>query len=486
SRFGRGVAEQVIGAVEARLSAPPEETVLRVRVGGVDLESFRSGDAPDADPSGEGSPVAGEGLAAGANPAAGAADAEDRPAASGPEALDEIARRPAAREAAPSGLPEIDWLGGTAFTYARGDANGSLKSLWGRGAVSEFAGRDGEARVDGRVESWMLGADWLRGGQALGLLLAHSRGDGDYREAESGGRLEAELTGLYPYARHDWDEGLSLWGVAGYGEGDVELARAQETLKADLRMWMAAAGLRGRLCPAMGAWPELSAVADGLWLETRADGAAGLPGAVDAEVSRLRVGLEGAWAALPLGAGRLLPRIRLNLRHDGGDAEHGFGTEVQAGAQWTDARHGLSAQLQGHALLTHEQAGTQAHGVSGSLAWDPDPGSLRGPAFSLGARLGAEPAGEGLLAGEGFGEGLGAGARATQWQAVLGYGAGALGDRATAVPQLRLGRSEDAWDLGLGWRLLAEQFELALEAARLDPAGGRAEDRIEIQLQGRW
>ena len=482
ARFGRTVADQVIDAVEERLNSPQPsapDAFLQLRLAGRDLESLRplEGGSPTGEASDPGSPDAAAGFST-LHDALDKLPADATPATPGKDAL-----RPQ-HETQSMSLSDLDWLGGTSFRYARGDPAGGLSSVWGRGAVSQFDGRDRSARVDGRVESLMLGADFVQDGRTLGVLLSHSRGEGDYR-GESGGRFDSDLTGIYPYARHEINDQLSVWGVAGYGEGDLELRREASTEETDLELWMVAGGLRGRLSAGGWGWPELSAVADVLWVETESDALGEVLSAADAQVSRVRIGLEGTWQALPLGDGQLSPRLRLSLRHDGGDAEQGFGTEVRAGLGWTDARRGLSAQLQAHALLTHEEGGAQEKGISGSLAWDPRPDSLRGVEFSLTARTGAEPEREGLLAHDSFERE--APRETTQaWQAALGYGMGAFGDRFTAVPQAKFGWSGDARDLGLGWRLVADEFTLLLEAVRRDLEAAGPDSRVRVQLQGRW
>ena len=158
---------------------------------------------------------------------------------------------------------------------------------------------------------------------------------------------------------------------------------------------------------------------------------------------------------------------------------------MRAGADWAGAGRSLTAQIQAHALLTHEEDGVQEKGFSGSLAWDPRPDSLRGAAFTLGISKGATAGEERLLAGEGFD--LGSGAETGQnLEATLGYGVGAFGDRFTAVPQASLAWSGDAWDVGLGWRLAAEQFDLLLQANHRKESQGGAGDEIRLRVQGRW
>ena len=460
ARFGRTVADQVIEAVQGRLRSPAAPPESSLRLAGRDWQAAGSGPA-DPDP-----------LRA---PAGVSVSGTEAPAAR--------ADAPPIPEAAPERLSDLDWLGGTAFHTARKNSSG-LTSLWGRGAVAQFDGRESGNRLDGRVESVLLGADYTQDGRALGFLLSHSRGEGGWRGRDADGRFKAELTGLHQYARYQANAHWSLWSVAGYGQGNLKRTEGSQTRRGDLDAWLVAGGLRGEMRGAAALWPALSMVADVLWVDTQTDGEAGFS-SVDADVSRIRAGLEGTWTPLPLGHGQLSPRLRISLRHDGGDAEHGFGTEVRAGADWVDARHGLRAQVQAHTLLTHEEDGAQEKGFSGSLSWDPRPDSLRGAEFSLAARTGAQPDRDGLLSGAAFGT---APAResASSWEATLGYGVGAFGDRFTAVPEANLAWSADAWDLGLGWRLVAERFDLRVQARRREESPGGADEEIRVRLQGRW
>ena len=104
-----------------------------------------------------------------------------------------------------------------------------LISIWGRGVVTSFAGRDaagaeagGNVAVDGEVASAMLGADWTRGRWTTGLAITRSRSDGGYHGAGDG-TVSATLTGVWPWTRYALGERLSVWGVAGYGEGSLTL-----------------------------------------------------------------------------------------------------------------------------------------------------------------------------------------------------------------------------------------------------------------------
>ena len=109
--------------------------------------------------------------------------------------------------------------------------SGGLVSLWGRGAVSRFDGREGDLSLDGEVVSALLGADWTGGPGSksgagtwtMGLLVSRSEGEGSYR-GEGEGTVSSTLTALWPYGRYAASERVALWGMAGYGAGELTLA----------------------------------------------------------------------------------------------------------------------------------------------------------------------------------------------------------------------------------------------------------------------
>ena len=95
---------------------------------------------------------------------------------------------------------------------------------------------------------------------------------------------------------------------------------------------MAAIGARAALLDPDGEGLSLDLLSDGLWTRTTSEKAkVGSMAATEAEVTRLRLGLEGSWANLLQGGGELTPKFSLGARLDGGDAETGFGMELGGG-----------------------------------------------------------------------------------------------------------------------------------------------------------
>ena len=261
-------------------------------------------------------------------------------------------------------------------------------------AQSRFAGREAGLSLDGDVTTGLLGADYAQGPWTGGAVLSHSSGEGGY-SGDATGKVEASMTALTPWAGYKVTERLSVWGALGYGTGDLTLTpknpqtqKDQPAQKTDIAMTLAAAGVRGTLLEGDG--PKLDAVADARWARTTSDKVTasaengGNLGATQADVTRVRLGLEGSWAvALDDEGAAVTPRLSFGVRHDGGDAETGFGADIGGGVTLALPASGLSVSLEGRGLLTHEAKGLSDTGFGGTIAWDPAPSSNRGLSLTL-------------------------------------------------------------------------------------------------------
>lgn len=104
---------------------------------------------------------------------------------------------------------------------------------------------------------------------------------------------------------------------------------------------------------------------------------------LDADVSRLRLGLEAA-KAFELGPGTMLrPEVRAGMRYDGGEVETGFGLEVGGGVAFSAMDRGLIVSILGRSLVAHELSGYEEWGFGGGITINPG-GQGRG--LSLGLR----------------------------------------------------------------------------------------------------
>ena len=457
ARFGRTVGSQVLEAVSERLDGGPAGSHLNV--GGVSL-----GGGTPLDAAAPLTPA--DWLAEQMNDAADAQHPEER-TLMGRELL----------------------LGSSFHLVSRAEAGSAAAfSAWGRVSTGGFRAEVDEVTMDGDVTTGLLGfdAEWER--LLAGLVLAHSEGDGAYglRDGGDQGRIKSSLTGLYPYARLRLGGRVSLWGLAGAGNGDLRLLRQNEAIDTGLGMRLGAIGVTGTL-PAVGGF-DLAVKSDALWVRTESDAAAGLAAAT-AQVSRLRLILEaGRTFALASGA-VLAPTAQVGLRHDGGDAETGTGIEVGAGIRYTAGMLTLEGQVR--TLLAHEAGGYEEWGANGSIRLSPNASGLGpslallpswGAAGSAVARLWAHPDASALV------QGSTAAAAPGRLDAEFGWGLPALRGRGVLTPYARLALAEgDNQSWHLGTRLaLAESLNLSLEGSRRRFTGGDTAHDLTLRASLPW
>ena len=525
ARFGRTVADHVVDAVGTRLM-DPSGGGSHVTLAGQRIGLDGSGAAEAGAPSTVTGREAVEGLSALAERIGGTGegDAGARREADGADAR---AQSMTAREA----------LLGSSFHLSLGGAEDGAGladtrlAAWGRAAVSRFDGDADGLALDGEVTTFTLGADMARERWLAGVAVSVSEGEGSFRDhgetdhpSRGTGTLESSLTGVHPYARLEVNERLMLWGLVGYGTGELTLeveGGARSTT--DISQEMAAVGARGVLVPAAAPGGfELAARSDAVVQRMRSDAARWSDGgnlaATQAATSRLRLVLEGA-RSFQFGDGATLtPVLEAGLRHDGGDAETGTGVELGGGLLYADQGSGLTMEAKARGLVAHEETDYREWGVSGAVRLEPD-ASGRGLSFSLAPAWGADAAGgaERLwsltdarqLAPEGE-----VADPASRVEAEMGYGFSVLGGRAVATPHAGWSRSgeSESWHLGqrlaLGaseWTLesafgewerrfgagyvyrLGNALELGVDASRREPANDAGpEHAIGLRLTARW
>ena len=496
SRFGRTVADQVLDAVATRLRSEPAPGLE------VTLAGERLGWSTESD---ENQPVAEqavEQLAQWLTVGSGE---------NGHVALRTIQGR--------------ELVANSSFALASRNPGGGLFSFWGRGAVTNFDGREGELSLDGEVTTWLLGTDWswgqgTGGGEArrstAGLLLSRSTADGGYDSPTGGpsGAVDATLTGVFPWGSHRFTDRLKVWGAVGYGQGALEVTpklpdrdKDGATLTTDLNLWLASAGLRGTLLDGGNDGLTITGTTDAMVVGNSSERVTGLE-AVQATVTRLRLGLE-AQRPIPLGqpesgaeggSGAVLtPSLEVGLRHDGGDAETGFGLDLGGGIVLSHPQRGLQAEVRGRGLLSHAAEGFRDRGFSGSLSWQQRPDSELGAALSLTHAMGGSSSGgadallsrvtlEGLADNDGDKDDL----KNRRLDLQLSYGFLAFGDRFTLTPEVGLGLYDSGRDYRIGWNLarLAEDgsFAFSFDVTRRENTndGTTPEHGVQLELNTRF
>ena len=487
SRFGRTVASHVTDAVSDRLANPL--TGAQVTVGGQRVDLARTEDeawvgqaltsvarALGASESREPGDGPGSGSGAGGWPATGLGRVQTAVPGSTP------AREMSGREL----------LLGSAFHLAReGDGTGPGLAAWGRVTAGGFDGEapadDGRVRIDGEVVTGILGADaeWNR--LLAGVAISVSEGEGTFAQPDvDSGTIESTMTVVSPYARLAVTDRVSVWGLAGWGTGDMTIVQAandrgqpERVTRTDLEMRLAAVGGRGALLEADEAGGiDLALKADAFYVETESE-AISNEGSTTGVASRVRLALEGG-RAFDMGNGATLrPSLELGLRHDGGDAETGTGVEIGGGVSYADPASGLSVEAKARMLVAHADSDYREWGASASVRLAPGERG-RGLSFSLSPTLGAAGSGAARLWGARDAGGLAPGgefAASRGLNAELGYGLSLFGDRFTGTPNLGFGFSDTARDYRIGWRLTSAiegdpGFEVNLDATRREAANG--------------
>ena len=527
ARFGRTAAEQALDGIAGRIAAPRSAGVQGTIAGqALNLDpGSRSGAANDnADPTS----LAGKDVPARSHSArAFGASADGRGGGGIGDDAHGFATGPVsgAGGAGSYTMTGLEALLGSSFT-ATGEKDGMGGSLafWGRAAQSSFDGREGTFSLDGEATTAMLGADYARGKWLVGMALMRSSGEGGYADNGTGprhcpdvgegmdpaamahlcggavregdGKVEASLMAAVPYAAIQASEHLKLWGAAGHGTGEVTLKpEVGGSLSSDIAWTMAAAGVRNDLVSLSreGSGLALALTSDALWARTSSEKTHELA-ASESDVTRLRLGLEGSWRIATEGGGSLTPKLEIGARHDGGDAETGFGVELGGGLAWVDPTLGLSLDLSGRTLVAHGSDDLEDRGFAASLAFDPDPATARGPSLTLTQDWGGAAQGglDALFASDPLADRAGGGEATARWTAEAAWGFPAFSGRFTGSPHVGLGLATDARDYSLGWRLTpaananAPDISFGVKGMRRESGWAEPEHTLGLETTLRW
>ena len=512
ARFGRTVATHVTDAVGDRLRGTPGQE-SHLTVGGYRLPVGRRGATDGADDGVSGVErlvlALGQRLGLGTGPApagaggvAGAGGWPDAPVATDPR----LGQSRTLDVGNALNLRQV--LLGSSFRLALGGdavgAGGPRLTAWGRVAGTTFDGRDGDdLSLNGDVLTGTVGVDGEWDRLLAGLAVAHSRGDGSYTMPVAGGddsgNLEQTLTSIHPYLRYAVNDRLDVWGLFGYGWGELDLEMDNdEPLETDTTLVMGAFGGRGILlaAPESGGF-QLATRTDAMLTRTTSEAVMSANGnlaGAEADAHRLRLVLEGsrgfAWAE-----GRsLTPTMEVGLRHDWGDAETGFGLELGGRVQYADPALGLTIDATVRGLLAHEDDDYQEWGASGTVRINPG-ATGQGLSLTLAPAWGAASSGVNGLWSRQTTAGLAPqGNRAApvgRLNAEIGYGVAAPFGAGLLTPYAGTVLSDGAdrtYRVGTRLRLnggWATGLTLSLEGQRQEPAGQQPATQ-GLRLQVTW
>ncbi len=467
-RFGQAVGELVVKAVQVRMQ-PPRPPGVVGRIGGHTIQSEdTSSHKRDND---ETTRLYGRDPVLQTDP-----EKFDRYSFSDPEVV-------------PAYIPSD-----MSFVLTSESADGEgLISVWGQGSWSGFKDAD---VIDGKATTFMFGIDERKGKWLAGMAIGRSSGEGGWYGRDGGmGSVSMTLTGVYPYIGYNMSEQISIWGVAGYASGDLQVVTpGDQTYDTDVSLAMAAAGTRIEIMQSNGApGPTIAVLADGMVTSMKSGAVPGLS-ATDGQRSRLRLGLEGRWTFIQDGS-IFEPRLEVSARHDGGDGENGLGIEVGGGLAYSNAADTLIVDISGRSLVMNRNSRFREWGVSASVRYDPRPETDRGLSVSLSQTTGTGPAGSAdeLMTATAIEDISGGSAtRAGSMHAKAGYGLPAFGGSMTGIPWVGYDMSNDTNDVRLGWRLKPARrtkgsFELNTEVQRRAEAEDtEAKYQYGFQIITRW
>ena len=469
ARFGRTVAAQAVDAVGTRLASKQR---THARVGGVSVESSAS---PDF---------------------LGTPDRQWAEPAWSPWDGPEDAR----------GLSRHALMSASSFHLAS-EGDGPVWAAWGRLAAEGFEADVHDTRLDGDTTTGFLGADVAGGRWLMGAAVSHSEADGAMvsRSGASSARersdVESTLTGVYPYARMTLSERVSLWGLAGVGQGTLTVAeRGRAPVETDIGMNMGALGARGTmLAPSEAGGIALALRSDAFWVRMTSDeartAAAGDLADIRTDASRVRLFLEAERELEVRGEGTLTPSLEVGVRRDGGDAETGTGLEAGAGVRY--AAKGIAIEGAVRRLVTHEASGYEEWGAGGSVRIDPG-ASGRGLSLTLAPAFGAGSSDTERLWSLGDARSLSGGAESLgrrgdgagrRLEAEVGYGWRLPSTtRGMLTPYAGLsfsGRGTRAWRLGARL-LMTRDISFGLEGTRMERSADASDHAVALHGRLHW
>ena len=325
-------------------------------------------------------------------------------------------------------------------------------SVWGRGAIGAFrsSAEDGFS-LDGEVLSGYLGVDWRGLHVRGGLMFSQSKGEGSFETSSlqgvSGRRgLEASLRSVYSWLRWSAHEQASLWGLLGFGHGDLEVAetRTDPARNTETAMQMAAAGLRVGFpwSPLAGDVWDLALKADVLTVRMDSKAIEGLS-ELQTDAQRVRLLLEGRAEHRISEDAWFRPSVEFGARLEEGDAQEGLGAELGGKLAYTNTRTGLDVSGRARWMLGRKGSGFEEWGAS--LHVQLDPGTVgEGVSFALFPSWGAVSGGAANLWGREWSARPSSGEAASErLNMALSYGVPVFGERSLLTPYAEAGLRND-------------------------------------------
>ncbi len=394
-----------------------------------------------------------------------------------------------------SGMDQLQSQFGQRFTLNLGsNEDVSRWSVWGDVDQQAYEGRG----YDGTATSMYLGADvavaedWL-----VGLAVARQTGASDYAWGMASQAMDMQLTTVLPYASYRPSERMSLWGVAGFGRGDLDTTVAGTTTRdvSDLRSQLAMVGGEQALTQ-VGRF-DLALRGDAALASLETDQGPGAADGLATDVHRFRLGLEGSFSTDTGQGGMLEPFGQVNVRTDGGDGATGSGLELAGGIRMTTSAFTLEAQ--GRTLALHGADDYRESGFSLLATLNPS-AQATGVSVTIAPRWGADAVGTGILwedtlrVGQSYGAltGMANGGAQASLETQLGYGLLVARERYLLTPFVDVRMSDGTRrELLVGasvrpWVRQAKDLDVRLAAGRVDERPGVSHSQVGLHATMRF
>ena len=276
------------------------------------------------------------------------------------------------------------------------DDRGTGLTFWGQGGL---VWQDGDPEVganearrlldyDGQSYAFHVGTDLrLSESLLLGIAVGYERNDVDFNEraeevpALSDGEVTGWLLGVTPYLSWDLSPTVSVWGLAGYGAGDLSI-EGRETgggempfdIDTEQSQWMAAGGVSGTAEWGEGGSAILSLQGrtvhrdiDGQQVDENDESLGRLP-SLTAESHRIGAELEVGYRYGLQADGSMRPFATVQARHDSGDGADGVAYDVGGGLEASWPSRGMSMRIEGRTQLNDRE--DNEHQLSGSVDYN--------------------------------------------------------------------------------------------------------------------
>ena len=348
-------------------------------------------------------------------------------------------------------------------------------TFWGSGDYRSISGGDPQSvGYDGSVTSANLGIDTRLGADMLaGVTVSQAGGTVDYTASGASGEFTTSLTSVNPYVGWQLQGGMSLWAVAGYGTGEVELDdESADAQASDLTQRTIAAGASGPLVSSdemiAGGTTNVNLRGEAAFTSADVDGSGTLE-SMSLSASRQRLMLEGEHVRRLDSGATFTPSLELGVRNDGGDGETGTSIEAGGALRYADEASGLTVEGRVRALLSHS-GDYEETGLSGLVRIAPD-GSGQGLALVVQPAWGQTGSGVNQLWENGVTAGVSPDNQA-RLNTEIGYGLGVAPGMGVVTPYAGLGLAGEGaqrWRMGARWRL-ATAASVSIEGNLYDAA----------------